>query len=202
MKVLIEGMIILSSKKEIEIKIRIDNTDSFIRLKAKLESECIKVEKVYQNDVYYSPMNENYMDERYPYKWLRVRYLNDESAEVCFKHFFPEGAEHHLYCNEYQSKISEPEAIVNIFSELGLQVIADVEKKRTTYRYGRYLISFDEVKRLGNFVEVEVESVRFDESKECELLDNVLEELALSTYPIELRGYPYLVYCNSKKDDE
>ena len=192
----------MSSKKEIETKIRIDNSEAFVRLKTKLESECIQVEKVYQHDVYYSPMNENYMNERYPYKWLRVRYLNDGSAEVWFKHFFPEGAEHHLYCNEYQSKISEPEAIVNIFSELGLQVIADVEKMRITFRYGRYLISFDEVKKLGNFVEVEVESVRFDESRERELLDNVLEELALSAYPIDLRGYPYLAYCNSKGEDD
>jgi predicted adenylyl cyclase CyaB len=147
-------------------------------------------------------MNENYMEERYPYKWLRVRYFNDGSAEVCFKHFFPEGAEHHLYCNEYQSKVSEPDAIVTIFSELGMQVVADVEKMRTTYRYNRYLISFDKVKNLGNFVEVEVERVKFNESRERELLYNVLEELALSTYPIDLRGYPYLVYCNSRRDDE
>jgi adenylate cyclase class IV len=73
---------------------------------------------------------------------------------------------------------------------------------RTTYRYNRYLISFDKVKNLGSFVEVEVERVKFNESRERELLYNVLEELALSTYPIDLRGYPYLVYCNSRRDDE
>lgn len=190
------------NKKEIEIKLRIDDIAFFTQLISKIELSCTRTENVSQHDVYYSPINENYMDERYPYKWLRMRYLDDRSAEVCFKHFFPEGAEHHLYCNEYQSKISEPEAIVNIFSELGLQVVADVEKMRTTYRYGRYLISFDKVKNLGNFVEIEVERIRFDESKERELLENVLEELALSTYPIDLRGYPYLIYCNSKGNDD
>ena len=192
----------MANKKEIEIKLRIDDMQFFNQLISKMESNCERTENVYQHDVYYSPMNENYMEERYPYKWLRVRYFNDGSAEVCFKHFFPEGAEHHLYCNEYQSKVSEPEAIVTIFSELGMQVVADVEKMRTTYRYNRYLISFDKVKNLGNFVEVEVERVKFNESRERELLYNVLEELALSTYPIDLRGYPYLVYCNSRRDDE
>ncbi len=192
----------MANKKEIEIKLRIDDITFFTQLISKIESSCTRVENVYQHDVYYSPLNGHYMKERYPYKWLRVRYLNDGSAEVCFKHFFPEGEEHHLYCNEYQSKISEPEAIVNIFSELGLQVVADVEKMRTTYRYDRYLISFDKVKNLGNFVEVEVENVRFDESRERELLDNVLEELSLSTYPIDLRGYPYLIYYNSTENDD
>lgn len=189
----------MANKKEIEVKLRIDDTAFLTQLISKMESCCTKTEDVYQHDVYYSPANENYMAEKYPYKWLRVRYINTGNAEICFKHFFPEGAEHHLYCNEYQTKISEPEAIVNIFSELGLQVIADIEKTRTTYRYSRYLISFDKVKNLGNFVEIEVEKNKFDEARERELLNNVLEELSLSTYPIDLRGYPYLFYCKSKE---
>lgn len=189
----------MSNKKEIEIKLRIDDTFFFSQLVSEIESSCTKIENVKQHDVYYSPVGENYMDERYPYKWLRVRYLNDGSAEVCFKHFFPEGAEHHVYCNEYQSKISEPEAIVNIFSELGLQVIADVEKNRTTYKYDRYLISFDSVKNLGDFVEIELDSVMFDEARERELLCNVIKELGLSMYPIDLRGYPYLIYYASRE---
>lgn len=190
----------MANKKEIEIKLRVDDIVPFTQLVSEMESSCIKIEDVKQHDVYYSPLNEDYMDERYPYKWLRVRYLNDGSAEICFKHFFPEGAEHHLYCNEYQSKISEPEAIVNIFSELGLQVVADVEKKRTTYKYDRYLISFDTVKTLGHFIEIELENVMFDELKERELLDALLKKLGLSMYPIDLRGYPFLVYYNSKKE--
>lgn len=189
----------MANKKEIEVKLRIDDTVFLTQLISKMESCCTKIESVHQHDVYYSPTNENYMAEKYPYKWFRVRYLDTGNAEICFKHFYPEGAEHHLYCNEYQTNVSEPEAIVNIFSELGLQVVADVEKTRTTYRYGRYLISFDKVKDLGDFVEVEVENNRFDEVKERKLLNDVLEELALSTYPIDLRGYPYLVYCNSKE---
>ena len=189
----------MSNKKEIEIKLRIDDTFFFAQLILKIESIGTKVENVHQHDVYYSPVNNNYMDEKYPYKWLRIRYLNDGSAEICFKHFFPEGAKYHSYCNEYQSKISEPKAIANIFSELELQVVADVEKIRTTYRCDRYLISFDNVKNLGNFVEIEVERVRYNESRERELLNNLIEELGLSAYPIDLRGYPYLIYYNSKE---
>lgn len=187
----------MSNKKEIEIKLRIDDTTFFDRLISDMELSCKKIENVVQHDVYYSPVNENYMDEKYPYKWLRVRYNNDGSAEICFKHFFPEGAKHHVYCNEFQSIISDPEAIVNIFSELGIIVIADVEKTRITYKYDRYLISFDSVRNLGNYIEIELENVIFDELKERELLNNILKKLGLSLCPIELRGYPYLVYYNS-----
>lgn len=184
----------MANKKEIEVKLRIDDADFFSQMVSEMELNYEKLEEVYQHDVYYSPITENYMEEEYPYKWFRLRYLSDGGSEICFKHFYPEGAERHLYCNEYQTRVSESEAITKILSELGMQIIAEVEKRRITYRYGRYLVSFDIVKNLGNFVEIEVENVKFDEIKERKLLDSILEELRLSTYPVDLRGYPYLIY--------
>ena len=190
--------IYMANKKEIEIKLRIDDTKFYTGLISKMKSMCTEVEHVHQHDVYYSPATEDYMDESYPYKWLRLRYFNDGGAEICFKHFFPEGAEHHVYCNEYQSRISDPEALVNIFSELQLQEVANVKKTRTTYAYDRYLISFDDVENLGNFVEIEVKNVIFDELRERKLLDEMLEKLGLLECPIDLRGYPYLIYHDLK----
>lgn len=191
----------MANKKEIEIKIRIDDADFFEQLIAKMESNYNKVENVCQHDVYYSPKNENYMDESYPYKWLRLRYFDDGSAEICFKHFYPEGAEHHVYCNEYQSRVSDPSAIVCMFSELEFQLVANVEKTRTTYQYNRYLVSFDCVTNLGNFIEIEVKDVVYEEKTERKLLENVLDELRLSIYPRDSRGYPYLIYYNSKNKE-
>ena len=188
----------MSSKKEIETKIRIDDFEAFNQLKEKMEAEYTKIEKVYQHDVYYSPEYPNYMDEKYPYKWLRLRYLDDGRAEICFKHFFPEGAEKHTFCNEYQLIVAEPEAMSNILAELGLRVIADVEKYRTTYCRGRYFISFDSVNNLGNYIEIEVKDVIYDEIRERELLDIELKNLGLSIYPVDLRGYPFLIYYKSK----
>ena len=193
----------MSSKMEIETKIRIDDFEAFNRLKEKMEAEYTKIENVYQHDIYYSPEYPNYMDEKYPYKWLRLRYLDDGQAEICFKHFFPEGAEKHTFCNEYQSIVAEPGAISNILAELGLRVIADVEKYRTTYCMDRYLISFDSVNNLGNYIEIEVKDVIYDEIRERELLDIELKNLGLSIYPVDLRGYPFLIYYKSKgKHDE
>lgn len=190
----------MSNKKEIETKIRIDNVNVFERIKNKIEAEGIKVEEVYQHDVYYSPEKSNYMNEKYPYKWLRLRYLDSVRAEVCFKHFYPEREEKHIFCNEYQSVVSDPKAIVNIFSELDLKVIADVEKYRSTYILNRYLFSFDRVNNLGDFIEIELKDIQFDELKERELLEIVIRKLGLSTFPVDLRGYPFLIYNKSRKN--
>lgn len=187
----------MSTKKEIEKKIRINDNSVFFALKERITSSYPLIEAVFQHDIYYAPINENYMAETYPYKWLRLRLLNDGGAEICFKHFYPEGKERHLYCDEYESAVKDPNAIMAIFSELNLQVIADVVKHRTTYQYGRYLISFDEVDNLGCFIEIEVEDVLFDEITEKELLNIVLNDLDISKYPTDLRGYPYLIYSKN-----
>lgn len=184
----------MSAKKEIEIKYRIRKKETFDNIFSQLSSEATLFESVEQHDVYYSPEQSNYMDEKYPFKWLRIRYLNDDRAEICFKHFYPEGAEKHIYCDEYQTEVIDAKAMNGILKELGFIVIADVDKQRETLRWGRYLVSFDTVKDLGWFIEVEVEKSVFDEDKERLILGEVVNALGLSNEEVDFRGYPFLIY--------
>ncbi len=193
----------MSNRKEIETKFEINDKLFFTELFHWMEKNGKLVEKKNQHDVYYSPNDENYMEETYPYKWLRLRHFEDGTAEICFKHFYPEGAEQHLYCDEHQSLLNDSEAITEIFTELGFRIIANVDKKRVTYLYDRYLVSFDVVKDLGEYIEVEVAQPLYSEEKERALLCPIIEMMGLTRFPIDLRGYPYLVYkkARNKVDD-
>lgn len=189
----------MPNNKEIEIKLYIYNLDVFNRVLKYINSVCEQSESVFQHDIYYSPIDDDYMAEKYPYKWLRIRFLDDGRAELCYKHFYPEGAEQHLYCDEYQSSVSNPDAVLSILSELKMQIVADVEKRRITYKYDRYLISFDTVKSLGNFIEIEVADIVFDEREEQALLKELIKKLNIFDYAIDLRGYPYLIYEKNRE---
>lgn len=189
------------ANEEIEIKIEILDEAFFLQLKKRISQSYECVEHVHQHDVYYTPKIENYMDEKYPYKWLRIRSIDDGCSEVCFKHFYPEKAKIHTYCNEYQTAVKDLDSLVHIFYELEFRELADVDKKRDTYSYGRYLISFDDVLNLGKFVEIEVKDIKYDESEERVKLNGVVKKLGLSSFPVDYRGYPYRVYEQRHKQD-
>lgn len=191
----------MANKKEIEVKLNIGNSDFFYELKSQLEACCTAVETNHQHDIYFTPFENNYMEEKYPYKWLRIRYIDGGMAEICFKHFYPEGAEKHTYCDESQTIVQEPEVLKIIINEMGFYAFADVDKNRTTYLYDRYLVSFDEVKNLGNYIEIEVKDVVFDEKKERKLLNKVVDDLGLSAFSIDYRGYPFQIYKQNHKEN-
>ena len=56
---------------EVEIKLPLNNTKKvkdFLDKNAKLVSQSI-----YQKDSYYIPIHRNFLAEKYPYEWLRLR---------------------------------------------------------------------------------------------------------------------------------
>jgi len=51
-------------------------------------------------------------------------------------------------------RISDTDNMGNILSSLGFFPVATVSKKRKNFRIGDFYISLDEVRNLGNFLEV------------------------------------------------
>lgn len=182
------------SNKEVETKIRITDHNVFLDLMKRMANECPPVEVIRQHDIYYTPSDTDFMCETYPYKWFRLRELDNGLAEICFKHFYPEGAEKHVYADEYEVSISDIHIMRMILDELHFRVIADVNKLRHSYRYGRYELSFDEVDGLGEYIEIELKDAPGDVLIEKANIDEVVQALGISAYPIELRGYPFIAY--------
>jgi adenylate cyclase class 2 len=57
---------------------------------------------------------------------------------------------------EVETEIKDIEGMGNILSSLGFFPVATVSKKRKNFRVGDFIISLDEVRDLGHFIEVEV----------------------------------------------
>jgi adenylate cyclase class IV len=101
---------------EIEIKVKI-NSSEVAEVKSALNKVAQLSKTEHQIDTYYVPEHENYMAEKYPYKWFSIRSRGDKNI-LNFKHFYPEGAEKTTHCHEYETAISDAKNMHAILSEL------------------------------------------------------------------------------------
>jgi predicted adenylyl cyclase CyaB len=178
--------------KEVEIKLQITVAD-LRRIESRLAKVATPVGTTTQMDHYYSPQQRSYLEHKYPYEWLSVR----ERQSKCllnYKHFHPEGAERHEYCDEYEIEIDNPETARKILEALGFEYLVTVKKARSEFVVDDELsIALDVVDNLGQFVEIEaiddagggISGARMAVRKYAE------EQLGLDLHSADPRGYPY-----------
>lgn len=186
------------SNLEIEIKIEVDKHNFEIAEK-KLSKISTYKGTFKQIDTYYASKEKGYLGkEKYPYKWLSVRSRNEKTI-INYKNYYPEGAEKHEYCDEYETEVSNLEMIDKILHSLGTQKIAVVEKVRKIYLFkDEFEVVLDTIKDLGFFIEVEALKDQGGISKTRLKIEEFISTLSINNYRTDYRGYPFLVY-NKKK---
>jgi predicted adenylyl cyclase CyaB len=191
--------------KEVEIKLAVDAT-SFARIQVWLDEHATKQGAKHQVDTYYTPPDRDFMGETYPFEWLSIR-RRGEKAFVNYKHFYPEHEQIHVYGDEFETVVEDPEKMTKIFQALQMRELVTVDKMRTTYILENvFEIAMDEVVHLGRFVEIEalkdfggIEATRT-------ALAEVATRLGLAGAPVDERGYVYHLYHlleqekNTKRD--
>jgi len=87
-------------------------------------------------------------------EWLRLR-KSGRRYSLNYKkwHYEKDGRSH--YCDEFESEISDLKQVKNIFKALNMKRLVIVDKVRKIWNWEDYEISIDEIKGLGNFVEIE-----------------------------------------------
>ncbi|HLD58301.1 MAG TPA: class IV adenylate cyclase [archaeon] len=178
--------------KEIELKFPVSKKD-FFAVKAKLE-KIAKFEKTSeQADDYFVPAHRNFLEHEFPFEWLSIR-RRGSKAILNYKHFFPENVEIHSHCNEFETEISNAEAMEKVFSELNFKKLVRVEKKRTTFLFNNELeIALDELKDSGFFIEIEAKKDFGGIEETRKKLFEFAEKLGIGNIEPDKRGYPYLV---------
>jgi len=156
---------------EIEIKATFDNRK---KLKKSLEKLGAKAEKEkHQIDEYY---NHPSRDTRETKEYIRLRYKDGENTGIFA---------HHINMSDGVNKEFEvPVGNINVFKEilLGLNfpLLGTIDKKRETFKFGEFTITIDEVKDIGNFVEIEVDGEESEiETKKAQCME-MLEKIGLS----------------------
>lgn len=133
---------------EIEVKALVENPKQIERSIIALGAVPVGIEN--HADTYYnSPLNDfGKTDEA-----LRIR-AQDDRYFLTYKG--PKMDKVSKTRREHQVEINDTKSMGEILSALGFYPVATLIKKRKNYRIGDFLISLDEVRNLGNFIEIEI----------------------------------------------
>lgn len=149
------------------------------------------------HDVYYQPKYRKFLNSEKVNEWLRIGERGNKKI-LTYKNWHND-----MYCDEYEVEIDDSENLDRIFNILGLEKIAAVDKVRTTFRYlNKYKVSLDNIKELGYFIEMKIEEISNDITKEYEELLKIAKSLNLNLNHIEHRRYPYQIVCKNKKTSD
>jgi adenylate cyclase class 2 len=179
------------SNTEIEIQVQVEKIEpllKFLKEKGKFLGENRQV------DIYYTPSHRNFIVRKPVDEWLRLREENGV-ATITYKNWYHDenGKSHH--CDEYETVVAEMEQMKNIFNVLNIKQIARVDKKRAKYKFGKYEISIDRVKNLGDFVEVEYKGAKKDKTPKeitAEMITFLKEKKVGKVYRNYV-GYPFQI---------
>lgn len=178
--------------REIEVKVRAKDLNS---VREKLEQMgCEFSEPIEQHDAIYSlaaNAQEEWKESKEGHVVMRIR-RQGESSEFNLKKQQSGGELDNL---EYETEVSNPDAVHSILKELGYEPQVEIKKKRVKCKLDKYEVCLDEVERLGSFVEIE--ELAPDDANPQEIqekLMKILEDLGLSREDMETRGYDTQIY--------
>jgi predicted adenylyl cyclase CyaB len=106
---------------------------------------------------YYDPLRSDLKPdrERRLHSAFRLRTKAGQAYLTYKKDFFTKrGA--WAYTDEHETAIADYATAARIIKHLGLKPLIKLNMRKHTYLHGRYEIVFEEVKNLGNFLEVEL----------------------------------------------
>ncbi|MDD5473430.1 MAG: class IV adenylate cyclase [Candidatus Methanoperedens sp.] len=158
---------------EIEVKAHVDEPKQMERAVIALGASPIGIES--QVDTYY---NTPYRDFGETDEALRIRVQNGVSF-LTYKG--PKMDRVSKTRKEFQAGINDANTMGNILSSLGFFPVATVTKKRKNFRLGDFFISLDEVRNLGDFIEIEM-SVKdsYNYEEKVESVFKLIEKLGIS----------------------
>ena len=126
-------------KDEIELKIRVTD-DEYLRILNDVKVNSSFIEKIKQIDEYFIMNKKN--------SWLRIR-ESKNNITLSLKRKIKD--------NNYSKdtvSIDNRQSMLEILTFLGYKSLGIINKERITYKYlNNFIISFDKVTELGNFIE-------------------------------------------------
>ncbi len=185
--------------KEIEIKISLEKDQleilkNWLKENAEYKGEFHQVDQYFNNpkDSFFKINKKGLKDARI---FFRVRRADNKNT-TCLKyfHYEPENPSRTSHCDEYETKIENPEVITQMYEKLGFEKDIIIDKKRRIYHYKEIEIAMDQVKNLGDFVELELkEQVKNVKAAKGELYE-LLKEIGITKYRVQEKGYVTMMW--------
>jgi len=154
---------------EIEIKAKVKDLKSIRRRLVKLGARSVK--KVHQIDMYYSlykrPLNKK--------KGAIVRVRHNKNIRQTLFEF--DWAKNAMAAYEIEVEVNDLKNLERILKKIKAKKEVTVDKKREYFKKGVFEIVLDQVKDLGNFIEVEIQGK--DSKRNRHRIINLLERLGV-----------------------
>lgn len=163
---------------EIEIKLKVDK-EEYNRILNTIKKYSTNKSHANQIDTYYT-----LIDKEFEQGWLRIR---NENGKYIFNY---KKKIDNSYYEKYDVLIDNVNNLNIILNAIGVKSIGTINKNRIIYIYkDKYEFSFDTIKDIGTFIEIELinKSENFEKDF-CELL-NVLEDLKIDLNMVERKKY-------------
>lgn len=151
----------------------------------------------HQRDVYYNAPHRDFLDTDDVSEWLRLRH-ESERAAITYKHWLPEGVKIKTYCDEFESTVSDAEAMRKLLEALNFTELITVDKSREEWQLGDIVIALDTVTDLGTFAEFEYKGEDAQTVDEAhERIGACLKVLGVKPGRVHL-GYPHLLIAKKR----
>ncbi len=180
---------------EIEIQVQLENIrplKSFLNKKAKFLRQSRQI------DYYYTPAHRNFLAKYPAVEWLRLRQTN-KGCSINYKLWHVDEEDRSHYSDEYESSIDDIDQLKLILKVLNFKPIVIVDKIRQDYKYRSYIISVSQVKKLGEFVEIEFEGRTI--KKPVEITSEMikfLKTIGVGKITRNYNGYPFILLFPKK----
>lgn len=163
---------------EIEIKLKV-NEEEYSRILNIIKNNSVNKRNVNQIDTYYTLINKKLNQE-----WLRIR---NENGKYIFNYKKKIDNSHY---EKYDVLIDNFNNLNIILNTLGSKQIGTINKNRIIYIYkDKYEFSFDIVKDIGMFIEIELINKSNDFEKDFYDLLNLLEDLKIDLNIVDRKKY-------------
>lgn len=179
-------------QKEVEIKIKI-NAEQEQLLKDWLNENAKNLGNFNITDYYLNnPRNSFYTKSKKGYvealNFLRVRVL-DKNNFITFKKRNMDENNHTISVEEVETKIDDANKALEIFKNLNLLEITQIQKQRLIYMHDIFEFSFDKVERLGDFVEIELKNYNASVEAGIQKIYDLLRKIGINQFVEYDRGY-------------
>jgi len=181
---------------EVELKVRAAHDPVRSRL-ASLDAESRG--SVRQVDTYYDAPHRDFAETD---EALRIRRESSEDGEAVARVTYkgPLVDEASKTREEAETAVADGDAMAAVLEALGFDAAATVEKRRERYRYEGYDVVLDDVRGLGEFVEVETETEN-DVEEAREGAAGVLEALDLDPAEGIRDSYLGMLLAEAERDN-
>jgi len=142
-----------------------------------------------QRDIYFDGSERSFLADPISSEWLRLRF-QDEQVSLNYKLWHPLRSPAKTHCDEFETFVSDGEAMLRTLNALGYRELVVVAKRREEWELGNVLIAIDEVDGLGNFIELEYVGEGISVAEAHSQLTATVEALGLDLGPSH-EGYPH-----------